>query len=788
MSSVNTEANMGDAYMNMRSVEWTIIDMALRATTYADAVALADQLRGHGAPFERPVGDRFNNYGLMASSGSYEYKSLEPVTNQQDAVLERLAAGKWGDLRNVPYKNPDEAARDLLGAMNYQQQADMITVSFRESDPPTRANKRLTIVYRDSGCGMTAEDVPRTIFALGSSHKTDTVWHQGAFGIGGASTYRNAHAVVLVTRRAPEMQPNGDRIAIAVVLWEAQGKGQSASYLVTSEWPANPAAEPWSAPASAYPDFDFGTQLSLISYGVEGFHRARSGDERSFDMVLNTRLFKPIIPVRFTNEITRGKNEYLRGLSRRLADNPSEDRLTDEEELLYTSGGVSYRLPVRYWVFPGGDTGTRRRFIAKGHALVFTSNGQVHHNWSPADFRLRTRLNKLHERIFVVVETDNLPIELRTALFTPDRSQLLANEPALQLEDQVADFLNNWPKLTDINNALIREAISNASSGRSSIDVGRRIATALRVKGFNLAAAGGSGGGGPTGPGGPRFRKKVETYPDPTTLEGPDRLIVEDGKVRYLSYMLNAVDEFLDSGRGALTFETDHPDIDPNKHIVAGRLRDGYLRVQLQVPEGATLGEFSLVARLADWHKAAGGIGPTMTYTTALVVVDEMPGRNGAGAGSGGKGAADGGLVAVIWTTPENYGNGWNNSTPGSVEYMQAATLASSRPEYKELSKLGTQEIPTIVLNETYAPYKGYISARAKDLTASGTEDAGDRYAVGTGLGLLLLHEDLKKREEQSRKPVDADQVLVSKQAVARSVLLMMPAFDTLAREAGIED
>ena len=73
-----------------------------------------------------------------------------------------------------------------------------------------------------------------------------------------------------------------------------------------------------------------------MSYGVEGFHRARSGDERSFDMVLNTRLLTPIMPVRFTNEITRGKNEYLRGLSRRLADNPSPDRLEDDEEMLYT--------------------------------------------------------------------------------------------------------------------------------------------------------------------------------------------------------------------------------------------------------------------------------------------------------------------------------------------------------------------------------------------------------------------------------------------------------------------
>lgn len=774
---------------NVKDPERKIIEAALSAATHAEAVAVAQMIEKHlGTHCQRPVGDRFNNYGLMASSGSYEYKALEPVTNGQDALLERWAAQKWGDLNSVPYSNPEEAAADLFGGLNYRQQADMISVALRESDPPTRSSKRLTLVYRDLGCGMEPADIPKTIFALGSSHKTTSKWHQGAFGIGGASTYRNARAIVLVTRRAPELKPAEDRIAVAVVLWEAYGKNQSAYYLVTSDWEPGGPGEPWSAPASTYPEFDPGTHLALISYGVEGFHRVRSGDERSFDTILNTRLLKPIMPVRFTNEAARSKNEYLRGLQRRLDDNPSPDRATDEEELLYTYGGTSYRLPVRYYVFPpGGSAGARRRFVAKSHALVFTSNGQVHHHWTPNDFRNRTSLNKLYERIFVVVETDKLPIEFRTALFTPDRSQLLASEPALQLEDQMADFLDNWHKLVEVNNQLVREAISSASSGRSALDVSRRIATALKIKGFNLSGAGSAGNGAAGGGGGPRFRKKVETYRDPTTLEGPDKLIVEDGKVRSLTYMLNAVDDFLDSGRGMLGFETDHPDIRPGKHIVVGRLRDGYVRVQLQLPEGAAEGEFTLITRLADWHTSSGSIGPTFSYSTDLVVVDEMPSRNGADPRSAGKGAAEGGQVAVLWTTPEKQGDGWNNATPGAVEEYEARVLAEKREEYKELAKLEDQSIPTIVLNETYAPFKSYIAARAKELTEGGTQDASDRYAVGTGLGLLLLHEDLKQRKRTNKKPADEGQVLASKQAVARSVLLMMPAFDTLAREAGVE-
>lgn len=770
-----------------------IVEAALAAVSYEEAVRVEQLIEADvGNRFQRPIGDRFNNYGILASSGSYEYKALEPVTNQQDAVLERLAAAKLGDLSNVPYKTPAEAAADLLGAMDYKDQADRISVSFRESDPPTRSNKRLTIVYRDLGCGIEPGQVPGSIFRLGTSHKTESRWQQGAFGMGGASTYRNARAVVLVTRRAPEMRPSEDRIAIAVVRWEDHGKGSSAYYLTTTEWTdetGSQAGEPWSTPASTCPEFEPGTHLALVSYGVEGYHRVRAGDERSFDTVLNTRLYQPIVPVRFTNEIARGRNEYLRGLCRRLEENPSPDRKTDQEEILYTHEGKSYRLPVTYHVFPAGtEPGARRRFAAKDHALIFTSNGQVHHNWTPAELKQRTKLSKIHERVFVVVETDPLPIELRTALFTPDRSQLLASEAAIQLEDQVADFLANWDRLVEINNELVQEAIRGAGSGRSALSVARKIASALKLKGFSMASSNGSGGG-PGSSGGRRRRRKVETYPDPTTLEGPDRLIVEDGKLRLLSYMLNAEDDFLDSGRGELTFECSHPDIDVDRHLVVGRLRDGYVRVQLQVPEGAAEGTYELTAHLRDWHRAAGGIGAPMAYTTKLEVVDEIePPNSAGGTGKGKQGAAEGPNVAVIWRTPEEYGNGWHNDVPGCVDLIAAATLAETLEEYRELGSLGAAEIPTIVLNKSYAPFKAYIASRARDLTDKGTDDASDRYAVGLGLGLLVLHEEAEKRAQKSKQPAEPEMELTAKQAVARSVLLMMPAFDTLIKEAGLAE
>jgi hypothetical protein len=791
--AMNNVNNNGEFAVSDSNIQRVIIEKALKASTYEEAKEVASLIAANGAPYERPVGDKPNNFGLMAPSGSsYEFKALELVTNAQDAVLERRARKRFGDLDKVPYQRPSEAAGELLGGLDHKQQGDLVTVSFRESDPPTRSSKRLTIVNRDFGCGLEPKAIPTTIFALGSSHKTSRNWQQGAFGVGGASTYRNTQAVVLVTRRAPEMNPSEDRIAVAVVLWEAHGKGQRAFYLVTTNWELDSAAEPWSAPADSYPGFECGTHIALISYGVSGFHRAHSGDQLAFPTVLNTRLFEPVIPVKFTNEITRGRNEYLRGLSRRFADNPREDRLSDDDTMLYTTGGTTYQLPVKYYVFPAGKgddgkdkPGAKKNFVARGHALVFTSNGQVHHHWTPEQFKVRTKLSKLHERILVIIETDALPIELRTALFTPDRSQMLASEAAVQLEDQVADFLNGWNALVEVNSQAVREAISSASGGASGLGVSRKIADALKVKGFGMSGGGGAGGGGNTGNGGPRPRKKVETYTDPTTLEGPDRIIVEDGKVRNLQYMINAKDDFLDSGRGKLIFETDHPDIDPTQHIAVGRLRDGYLRLQLVVPEGATEGQFKLDVHL-DWQKASGGLGPTMGYTTVIEVVDEI-GKGGAGGGKkGNKGGSGGAQVAVIWKTPEEYGDGLNNGIPGLVDEIAAVDLAEIA-EYAELAQLGDTLIPTIVLNQTYAPLKAYISARARTLTEEGTKDAADRYAVGTGLGLLFLHEEHKNIMKAGGAPLSKEYVAAEKQAIAKGILATMPAFDALAKDSGAE-
>jgi len=264
-------------------------------------------------------------------------------------------------------------------------------------------------------------------------------------------------------------------------------------------------------------------------------------------------------------------------------------------------------------------------------------------------------------------------------------------------------------------------------------------------------------------------------------LEGPEKIVAEDDKTKFVQYTLNAVDAFIPS-RGQLTVTCDHPEINA-REITVGELHQCRVRVSMAVPPNVQQGSFQLVAEVSGWQRAAGGLGATLRWASELEIVDEMP-KRAAGTKKGGTGGTrEGNLVAVIWSSPDEQPD-WNNGTPGHVEDVPASTLAA-RPEYAELAQLGSKGIPTILLNQEYGPFKTYIGARSRDLTDSGVDAIKQRYAIGAGLGLLYLNQQLEERAKRGESISEAFE-LDAKQAVARSVLTMMPAFDRLVREVGV--
>ncbi|MEU0333285.1 hypothetical protein [Streptomyces sp. NPDC006193] len=782
----------------MSALNQQIVRAALNAVTLADAEAVQGLIaQSFAAEHRRPVGDKWNNFGLMGSSGSYDLKLIELVTNMQDSVIERFALQQFGSRDKVPFKTPFEATSTLLRYLDSGEQSQLAVTTFEDSDPPAGKTKRLTAVFRDKGCGMTPVSVPNTIFALGGSNKEDALYLQGAFGLGGAMTYRNAKAVVVVSRRDPALLQDGeeDRITVAVVQWQHNTKGQTAYYLVDREWnTAADEAEPWSCPHEDFDDFEPGTHLALISYRVDGVQRRREGDAKSFDVVTNTRLVHPVFPTRFVNNTTRGRGTLLEGLARRL-EKSEYDFDHGEETLPFHHHGRTYQLPVRYWIFAGApkDPGGRDKFLASDHAVLFTSNGQVHHHWSPRDVRDQARLNRLYDRLLVVVETDALPIDLRTSLFTADRSELVRGDVALRLEEAVRALIGDSTVLREANNALIRASFQDKSD-QPTADIARRISRALTVKGFSFGTGNGSGGQGSgqsfgRAGGGGGSLKPVELHPDPTIIKGPSTVRAVVGTTRSITYTIDVEDTFYDR-RGRLRVICNHPDIVEDREITPGKGRNGRARVMVAVPETAELGTYELRVVLEDWIRAAGGLGQRLEYVTKLELVEDIPG-SGTGTGKPTKGAqgqggpGPGTNVALRWTTHDAEDN-WDRVTVGSVEEVPASILADQQADYAELRALGDQLIPTILLNQEYPPFKKYLAARNKELTND--KRAREQYAVGVGVSLLLLQQKLDKLKKAGQALPDDDFIDEARRASASAVLAVMPAFDDLAKEVGLTD
>ncbi|AZG47181.1 hypothetical protein [Gordonia insulae] len=767
-----------------------IVKAALAARSIEEAEIVQQSIaRALGTRYQRPLGDKGNNQGILTGSGaSYDHKSLEVVTNMQDAVIELYALQTYGTRGAVPFNTPHEAASTLLSELGEKERAELATVTIDKAAVGSD-KKRITLVMRDHGCGIVVNEVPRTIFQVGAGHKNGVNWQQGTYGLGGALTYLNAGAVVVVTRRHPDLlEPDDeDRISIAVVQRERVHTTANAYYLVTEPWiegdPTTWAkAVPFSVPSADYPDFEPGTHVALIAYDTEGLGR-RSGDEKSFDTILNTRLFRPVLPIKYRNNITRtDRAETLNGLERRLNDNPGEAGTEGLDTLPFNHDGTTYHLPIRFRLFTkAGSRGQRRNFVAHGHALLLTSNGQVHSHWSPQDFKLKTKLNKLYDRVLVIVASDQLPIEIRTELFTADRAQLVRSAVAIRLEKEIAAFLNDWPALRDANSALIREAISGDNNDRPTIAVAEQIARAFKAKGFSLGGIGMGGSGGGRKP--PEPTRPEDLYHDPTHFEGPKSIEAQVGKVKGAYFKLNATDGFI-TQRAFLQVTCDHPDIGPAE-ITVGELRSGRVRVSIAVPDNADLGTYNLDVEIPEWTRTSGGLGPKFEWSTKIDIIEEAPSKPTGPKGGrdpGTSGPGDGGLVALIWKSEADDGvENWSAATVGEIEMVPAKDLAGQRSEYAPLAKVDG-EIPTIVLNRTYSPLKNYIQARAAELTDESKEKSRERYAVGVGVALLVLDQDARDAQKAGN-PHDEATMEVGRRAAARAVLSVMPEADRLVKE-----
>ena len=77
------------------------------------------------------------------------------------------------------------------------------------------------------------------------------------------------------------------------------------------------------------------------------------------------------------------------------------------------------------------------------------------------------------------------------------------------------------------------------------------------------------------------------------------------------------------------------------------------------------------------------------------------------------------------------------------------------------------------------------MEGRNKTLTK--VERPREQYAAGLGVALLTLQDEADRRQKKGGGLPDRELMDSAMRAAARAVLAVMPAFDDLAREAGLE-
>ena len=117
---------------------------------------------------------------------------------------------------------------------------------------------------------------------------------------------------------------------------------------------------------------------------------------------------------------------------------------------------------------------------------------------------------------------------------------------------------------------------------------------------------------------------------------------------------------------------------------------------------------------------------------------------------------------------------------------MPARALAEASTEYAELAALGETPVLTILLNDDYSPLKKYLQRRQSGLSKIGAGHAHNRYAIDVGVALLVLHYEAQQRIKRGIH-VDEELLDVARAAAAQGAISILPHFDALAREAGID-
>jgi hypothetical protein len=661
--------------------------------------------------------------------------------------------------------------------------ATRAVLMLRDSDDPVH---RPTLAFRDLGIGMTVEQMPKTILSLEHSNKLRKSYTHGVFGKGGSVACMFSMATIIVTRRQPDLLGEGqeDHVALAVI---RQGDADDVG-LPFFRYLVGPNDLPYSVPACEAPDFEPGTLVLHVGYQAERMGLQNWQHEESIYAYAETLLFRPTMP--YGLQDTRGDESNRRPAERRTK--PAivmglGQRLEGSKGLLAASRPATISVPslgdvrVRWWLFENSDRVRQR--VAKGHTVLFTAGGHVHHAWDRRRFTtLVERRRRVAECIIVEIDTKAIPQKQRVLIFSSFRDAMLKRKENLALEQAIADWLGKEPDLDEAETRFTSQALRSTGEGVTAA-FRQRLNRAIRTRVPGLVAGGhGRRHGRP-----PQPKPREDLHVEPTTFTGPEQIEVVPGRRKVFYMQANAVDGFVPDG-GNIDIGTE--EMAPDFAYGVGDLRHGRLQVSVLAPENATLGTYRVEVALF-WFRTVGGYTSLIWLVQVKVVADVKPPSPQTESKRKGASPADRGQIAFLWQQPNEH-NHWHEKIVGELQDLQGDQLAELDHEaYGDLKGV-EQTIPTIVLNERFGELHRYLSATAPRVGDRGLDGRKDRYALAVGVTVanLWIQEDKLKRAhmawtesdngQEPPQPMSEEQRQRALIEHARGVIVLLPDYDQL--------
>lgn len=426
------------------------LDALLSATKAGDMSVVVDRLvDNHGGSW-RLLGDDDYNSSTVGTASSTIASWTERLTNAIDARLEDVAEQdmatasssesprvfverKFG-IKGGYLTNIDEASRNKV----------LEEVGIRTTLWDGDLQDTPTIDIRDTGTGISREEMPKSILSLHKGNKIRKWYLMGRYGQGGSTTFRFCDYTLIVSRR--RRHPITDDVTFTVIRYQPATEGEkegSYVYLVRAG-----DRLPFSVPAEGS-GFDFGTLVRHIDY--------RFGKKLFLDFygLIEARLFDPVLPFwleeRRSNPQTGERRSILGSRDRLEESDTIENDGKGELSVAMGPDGLWGNLKLRYWVFKEGtETKTKMTFIDVNDPIVITYLGQTHATLPRYVLNYDCQLPYLAKDLIVQIDCDELTDVGRRAIFTTTREFITdAGQKAFvdilskTLPDELGDFESN---------------------------------------------------------------------------------------------------------------------------------------------------------------------------------------------------------------------------------------------------------------------------------------------------------------------------------------------------------